>query len=72
MLQPHHNLPSCVATQNRAGASDIGKMVVGKLEHKGIRRSVVFGCVQVGDLERKNKALVRKPEDEYWGEEAGR
>ncbi|KAF5841171.1 hypothetical protein DUNSADRAFT_14174 [Dunaliella salina] len=27
---------------------------------------------KVGDLERKNKTLVRKPEDEYWGEEAGR
>jgi hypothetical protein len=27
---------------------------------------------QVGDLERKTAQLARKPEDEYWGEEAGR
>ena len=27
---------------------------------------------RVGDLEKKNSTLTRKPEDEYWGEEAGR
>jgi hypothetical protein len=27
---------------------------------------------QVGDLERKYAMLSRKPEDEYWSEEAGR
>eukprot|EP00798_Chlamydomonas_sp_ICE-L_P022119 gene22119-29179_t len=27
---------------------------------------------KVGDLEKKNGQLTRKPEDEYWGEEAGR
>ena len=27
---------------------------------------------KVGDLERKNSMLHHKPEDEYWGEEAGR
>lgn len=26
----------------------------------------------MGDLEKKNSTLTRKPEDEYWGEEAGR
>lgn len=25
-----------------------------------------------GELERKNSGLRQKPEDEYWGEEAGR
>lgn len=29
-------------------------------------------CLQVGDLERKTIQLARKPEDDYWGEEAGR
>ena len=27
---------------------------------------------RVGDVERKNNTLSRKPEDEFWGEEAGR
>lgn len=36
----------------------------------------VSGCcsalAQVGDLERRNALLGRKPEDDFWGEEAGR
>lgn len=27
---------------------------------------------KIGELERKNQLMTRKPEDEYWGEEAGR
>lgn len=27
---------------------------------------------RLGELERKNSMLMRKPEDEFWGEEAGR
>jgi hypothetical protein len=27
---------------------------------------------KVGDVERKNALLTHKPEDEFWGEEAGR
>ncbi len=27
---------------------------------------------RVGEVERKNSTLTRKPEAEYWGEEAGR
>lgn len=37
------------------------------------RASSPSSAVQrLGELERKNNMLMRKPEDEFWGEEAGR